>query len=380
MGAKQDGKENVTEQQEAMASTDQLLQADARPDPKAGSTAASEFAIEAEGLTKAFGSFVAVDHISFKVKRNEIFGFLGPNGAGKSTTINMLTTLLKPTAGVARVNGYDVVKEAAKVRQSIGVVPQEYTADEDLTGWENVVMVGDLYGLPRSFTKQRAKELLQMVELTSAADKKVENYSGGMRRRLEIAMGLINQPEVLFLDEPTLGLDVQTRAAIWGYINKLREQFGMTIMVTTHYLEEADAYCDRIAIIDHGKILKIGTPRELKEGLGGDVVTLTVAGDLAEAKAAIKEILAVEADDLEANTLRFKVKDASTTVPRLFDALDKTGVKISKLSITEPTMDEVYMEYTGRSLRDEQVGSEEAFRQRATIRRARARWKRARRA
>jgi len=150
--------------------------------------------------------------------------------------------------------------------------------------------------------------------------------------------------------------------------------------VTTHYLEEADAYCDRIAIIDHGKILKIGTPRELKEGLGGDVVTLTVAGDLAEAKAAIKEILAVEADDLEANTLRFKVKDASTTVPRLFDALAKTGVKISKLSITEPTMDEVYMEYTGRSLRDEQVSSEEAFRQRATIRRARARWKRARRA
>jgi len=331
-----------------------------------------DYAIVAENLTKAFGSFVAVDHISFKVRRNEIFGFLGPNGAGKSTTINMLTTLLKPTEGTAKVNGFDIVKEPAKVRQSIGVVPQEYTADEDLTGWENVLMVGDLYGLPRSFTKQRAKELLEMVELTAAANKKVENYSGGMRRRLEIAMGLINQPSVLFLDEPTLGLDVQTRAAIWSYINKLREEYGMTIMVTTHYLEEADAYCDRIAIIDHGKILKIGTPRELKEGLGGDVVTLTVSGSVDVAKKAIAELLAIEADDVDPTTIRFKVADASTAVPKLLEVLSGRGIKISRLSITEPTMDEVYMEYTGRSLRDEEVSSEEAFKQRATIRRARS--------
>ncbi|MFQ1020827.1 ATP-binding cassette domain-containing protein [Tardisphaera saccharovorans] len=331
-----------------------------------------DYAIAAENLTKVFGSFVAVDHISFKVRRNEIFGFLGPNGAGKSTTINMLTTLLKPTEGTARVNGFDIVKEPAKVRQSIGVVPQEYTADEDLTGWENVLMVGDLYGLPRSFTKQRAKELLEMVELTAAANKKVENYSGGMRRRLEIAMGLINQPSVLFLDEPTLGLDVQTRAAIWSYISKLREEYGMTIMVTTHYLEEADAYCDRIAIIDHGKILKIGTPRELKEGLGGDVVTLTVSGSVDVAKKAIEELLAIEADDVDPTTIRFKVADASTAVPKLLEVLSGRGIKISRLSITEPTMDEVYMEYTGRSLRDEEVSSEEAFKQRATIRRARS--------
>ncbi len=337
---------------------------------KAGES--EEYAIEAENLTKAFGNFVAVDHISFKVKKNEIFGFLGPNGAGKSTTINMLTTLLKPTEGTAKVNGFDIVKEPAKVRQSIGVVPQEYTADEDLTGWENVLMVGDLYGLPRSFTKQRARELLDMVELTAAANKKVENYSGGMRRRLEIAMGLINQPSVLFLDEPTLGLDVQTRAAIWSYINKLREEFGMTIMVTTHYLEEADAYCDRIAIIDHGNILKIGTPRELKEGLGGDVVTLTVSGDLEAAKQAVAQLLAVQVDDVDAATLRFKVKDASTAVPKLLEALGGRNVKISKLTITEPSMDEVYMEYTGKSLRDEEISSEEAFRQRATIRRARS--------
>ncbi|MGC8601952.1 MAG: ATP-binding cassette domain-containing protein [Thermoprotei archaeon] len=333
-----------------------------------------EYAIEAENLTKAFGNFVAVDHISFKVNRNEIFGFLGPNGAGKSTTINMLTTLLKPTEGTARVNGFDVVKEPAKVRQSIGVVPQEYTADEDLTGWENVLMVGDLYGLPRSFTRQRAKELLDMVELTAAANKKVENYSGGMRRRLEIAMGLINQPSVLFLDEPTLGLDVQTRAAIWHYISRLRQEYGMTIMVTTHYLEEADAYCDRIAIIDHGKILKIGSPRELKEGLGGDVVSLTVSGSVEAAKQAIAQVLSVDVDDVDQATLRFKVRDASTAVPRLFEAFNASGIKISKLSITEPTMDEVYMEYTGKSLRDEEVSSEEAFRQRVTIRRARKRW------
>ena len=337
------------------------------------SSVKGEYAIEAMGLTRSFGSFVAVDHISFNVKKDEIFGFLGPNGAGKSTTINMLTTLLKPTEGTARVNGYDVVKQASKVRQSIGVVPQEYTADEDLTGWENVVLVGDLYGLPRSFTKQRARELLKMVELTAAADKKVENYSGGMRRRLEIAMGLINQPSVLFLDEPTLGLDVQTKAAIWSYISKLRQQYGMTIMVTTHYLEEADAYCDRIAIIDHGKILKVGSPRELKEAIGGDVVTLSVAGDLEAAKEAVKEILLTDVDDADSVTMRFKVKDASTAVPKLFDALSKRGIKISKMNITEPSMDEVYMEYTGRSLRDEQVSSEEAFQQRATLRRARSR-------
>jgi len=332
-----------------------------------------EVAIKAEEITKVYGgSVLAVDHISFEVKKNEIFGFLGPNGAGKSTTISMLTTLIKPTSGRAWVNGYDVVREAAKVRQTIGVVPQEYTADEDLTGWENVQLVGDLYGLPREYTRRKGKELLQMVELSAAANKKVEDYSGGMRRRLEIAMGLINQPSVLFLDEPTLGLDVQTRAAIWSYVTKLREEYGMTIMVTTHYLEEADAYCDRIAIIDQGKIKKIGSPKELKEGLGGDVVTVGISGDQ-EAAIRIVEGVAGVRPEPQDGLLRFKLRDASTALPRLLEALAGKGLRVSSLRISEPTMDEVYMEYTGRSLREEQATSEEVAAIRRTIRRARSR-------
>ncbi len=220
-----------------------------------------ENTIKAEDLTKVFnGSLVAVDHINFSVKQGEIFGFLGPNGAGKTTTINMLITVLKPTEGKASILGYDIVKQQNNVRYSIGVVPQEYTADEDLTGVENVLLCADLYGIPRSVSRKRSADLLELVELTKFKDKKVQTYSGGMRRRLELACGLINRPKVLFLDEPTLGLDVQTRAATWNYIKTLKKEFGMTLFMTTHYLEEADALCDRIAIIDHGKIM-LSVPR-----------------------------------------------------------------------------------------------------------------------
>ncbi|MEM2976019.1 MAG: ATP-binding cassette domain-containing protein, partial [Candidatus Bathyarchaeia archaeon] len=220
-------------------------------------------AIVVEGLTKVFNkSLVAVDHVNFTVKEGEIFGFLGPNGAGKTTTINMLITVLKPTEGKASVCGFDILKEASQVRNCIGVVPQEYTADEDLTGFENIILCADLYGLPREVSKKRAQELLELVELTKFKDKQVATYSGGMRRRLELACGLINRPKVFFLDEPTLGLDVQTRAATWNYIKLLKKEFSMTIFMTTHYLEEADMLCDRIAIIDHGKIVTIGTPNE----------------------------------------------------------------------------------------------------------------------
>ncbi|MEM3666188.1 MAG: ATP-binding cassette domain-containing protein, partial [Candidatus Bathyarchaeia archaeon] len=237
----------------------------------------SEEVIKAEGLTKIFNkSLVAVDHVNFSVKDGEIFGFLGPNGAGKTTTINMLITVLKPTEGKASVLGYDVVKQANMVRKVIGVVPQEYTADEDLTGYENIILCADLYGIPREISKKRASELLELVELTQFKDKRVETYSGGMRRRLELACGLINRPKVLFLDEPTLGLDVQTRAATWEYIRKLKNEYDMTLFMTTHYLEEADALCDRIAIIDRGKLVVVGTPRELKGGLGGDIITISI--------------------------------------------------------------------------------------------------------
>ncbi|BCU71673.1 ATP-binding cassette domain-containing protein [Stygiolobus caldivivus] len=327
-------------------------------------------AIKAVNLTKTFGKFVAVDHINFEVKEGEIFGFLGPNGAGKSTTIKMLTTVLKPTEGTAIVNGYDVVKDPANVRRSIGVVPQEYTADEDLTGWENMMMMAGLYGIDREVAKERARELLEMVELGQAMNRKVETYSGGMRRRLEIAMSLISRPKVLFLDEPTVGLDAQTRKAIWDYIMKLKREYNMTIFVTTHYLEEADQYADRIAIIDHGKILAIGSPKELKESIGGDVVTLVTTNDEAAVKVlqGLEGVLDVKKVDGE---LRVKVKEGEEMAPRILEGLLKNGIKVSKMAITEPTMDEVYMEYTGRKMRDEEGDSKEAFMMRRTLRRAR---------
>ncbi|MEM2092757.1 MAG: ATP-binding cassette domain-containing protein [Candidatus Bathyarchaeia archaeon] len=328
--------------------------------------------IKAEGLTKVFNkSLVAVDHVNFSVKSGEIFGFLGPNGAGKTTTINMLITVLKPTEGKASVLGYDIVKQANDVRKAIGVVPQEYTADEDLTGYENIMLCADLYGIPRQIAKKRALELLELVELTQFKDKRVETYSGGMRRRLELACGLINRPKVLFLDEPTLGLDVQTRAATWNYIRKLKEEYGMTLFMTTHYLEEADALCDRIAIIDHGKIIATGTPSELKDSLGGDVITIRIKENV-DVSEIIRSVEHVKDVKNENGSYRIKAESGEVTAPLIIEALRKKGYTVTRLSLTEPTLNEVYLEYTGRAIRDTEE-SREAFRtQRITLRRARA--------
>ncbi|MEM3622928.1 MAG: ATP-binding cassette domain-containing protein [Candidatus Bathyarchaeia archaeon] len=327
--------------------------------------------IKAEGLTKVFNkSLVAVDHVNFSVKDGEIFGFLGPNGAGKTTTINMLITVLKPTEGTASVLDYDIVKQAREVREVIGVVPQEYTADEDLTGFENVILCADLYGIPREISKKRAIELLELVELTDFKDKRVETYSGGMRRRLELACGLINRPKVLFLDEPTLGLDVQTRAATWDYIRRLKKEYGMTLFMTTHYLEEADALCDRIAIIDHGKIIVTGTPHELKESLGGDIITISIKEN-ADVNELIRSVEHVKEVKNENGSYRIKAESGEITAPLIIEALRKKGYTVTKLSLTEPTLNEVYLEYTGRAIRDTEE-SKEAFRaQRITLRRAR---------
>jgi len=331
-----------------------------------------EIIIKVINLTKKFGSLVAVDHINFEVYKGEIFGFLGPNGAGKTTTINMLTTILKPTEGTATINGFDIIKDAGKVRQTIGVVHQEFTADEDLTGYENMMLTAALYGIPKNIAKQRVEELLKMVELTNAKDRKVETYSGGMRRRLEIAMGLINKPVLLFLDEPTLGLDVQTRAAIWSYILKLKEEYNMTIFMTTHYLEEADAYCDRIAIIDKGKILKIGTPSELKDSLGGGVIAIQIASNVEEAVKIISQLDGVLDIKSDKEKIRIKAKNINNLTPELLRSLFEKGIKVTKLEMSEPTLDEVYLELTGRRLRDDQASWEEIFSMRRTIRRARA--------
>jgi ABC-2 type transport system ATP-binding protein len=330
-----------------------------------------EEAIKAEGLTKVFnGSLVAVDHINFSVKHGEIFGFLGPNGAGKTTTINMLITVLKPTEGKASILGYDIAKQHDNVRYSIGVVPQEYTADEDLTGVENVLLCADLYGIPRDVSKKRAADLLKLVELTKFKDKKVQTYSGGMRRRLELACGLINRPKVLFLDEPTLGLDVQTRAATWNYIKTLKKEFGMTLFMTTHYLEEADALCDRIAIIDHGKIIVVGTPEELKESLGGDIIMLSIEKDV-DITGLVKKINHVKEVRKENGTYIIKSENGEVTAPLIIEVLRKEGHVVNKLSLTKPTLNEVYLQYTGKSMRDAEESRETFFAQRATMRRAR---------
>jgi ABC-2 type transport system ATP-binding protein len=320
----------------------------------------SEDIIKVEGLTKVFNhSLVAVDHVSFSVKQGEIFGFLGPNGAGKTTTISMLITILKPTEGKATILGSDIAHESNEVRSAIGLVPQEYTADDDLTGYENILLCADLYGIPRGISKKRALDLLKLVELIEFKDKQVQTYSGGMRRRLELACGLINRPKVLFLDEPTLGLDVQTRAATWNYIKTLKSEFGMTIFMTTHYLEEADSLCDRIAIIDHGKIVITGTPAELKDSLGGDIITLSIQKET-DITTLIKKIAHVKEVKKENGSYMIKSENGEVTAPLIIEALRKENHVVTRLSLTKPTLNEVYLQYTGKSMRDAADESKEA--------------------
>ena len=329
--------------------------------------------IDVSELTKTFnGKMKAVDAVSFEVEEREIFGFLGPNGAGKTTTIKMLTTLLRPTSGTAVVCGYNITSHPNDVRASIGIVPQEYTADEDLTGQQNILFCSDLYGIPRSVSRERTAELLDLVGLKDAASRKVQTYSGGMRRRLEIACGLVNHPRLLFLDEPTLGLDVQTRTAVWDYIKKLKHDYGMTLFMTTHYLEEADGVCDRIAIIDHGKLIKVGAPDDLKASLGGDIIELGVkegAEDLTPLIMQSKSVKDVKKTD---STYRIKAELGEEAAPEIIELIRAKGYHVSRISVTKPSMDQVYLEYTGRSLRDVEADRAEMFTQRATLRRARS--------
>ncbi|HYB07182.1 MAG TPA: ATP-binding cassette domain-containing protein [Nitrososphaerales archaeon] len=327
--------------------------------------------VKVEGLTRVFGTLKAVDGVSFDVKEGEIFGFLGPNGAGKTTTINMLTTLLRASGGTAEIAGLDIHKHANEVRRTVGVVPQEYTADEDLTGLQNILLCADLYGIPRSDSKPHAMELLKMVELDDAADRKVSTYSGGMRRRLELACGLINYPRLLFLDEPTLGLDVQTRTAVWKYIRMLKEEYRMTLFLTTHYLEEADSLCDRIAIIDHGHIIRIGTPSELKASIGGDVIVVGVAEsgpDISDEIAKLNLVKEVKKSDHE---YRIKSEVGEETSIQIIDLVRSLGLHVTKISLTKPTLDEAYLEFTGHGIREEEANKMDAFKHRVTMARAR---------
>ena len=328
--------------------------------------------ITVEHLSKSFGNLKAVDDVSFEVKEGEIFGFLGPNGAGKTTTINMLTTLLKPTSGRAIVAGYDLSKDANEVRRNVGVVPQEYTSDEEMTGYHNIILCADLYGIPRSESKPHAKELLALVELENASERKVSTYSGGMRRRLELASGLINYPKLLFLDEPTLGLDVQTRTAVWKYIKTLKEEYGMTLFMTTHYLEEADSLCDRIAIIDQGHLIKIGTPEVLKGSIGGDVIVVGLKETEPDISSDIAQITHVKDVKKTGSSYRIKADNGEDASPQIMDLVRSKGLHVTKISLTRPTLDEAYLELTGRTLREEEANKQQMFSQRVTMKRSRS--------
>jgi ABC-2 type transport system ATP-binding protein len=338
---------------------------------QAGNQSQRPVVVKVENLAKNFGPLKAVDGVSFEVREGEIFGFLGPNGAGKSTTINVLTTLLRPSGGRAEIAGLDIYKHPNEVRRNVGVVPQEYTADEDLTGLQNIILCGDLYGIPRSNSRPHAQELLKLVELEDASNRKVATYSGGMRRRLELACGLINYPRLLFLDEPTLGLDVQTRAAVWKYIRMLKEEYRMTLFLTTHYLEEADSLCDRIAIIDHGHIIKIGTPAQLKEGVGGDIITVGVIEAEPDISSEIAKINLVKDVKKNGNQYRVKSEIGEEASIQIIDMIRSKGLHVTTISLTKPSLDEAYLELTGRSLREEESNKMQMMSQRVTMMRAR---------
>ncbi|OPY33105.1 MAG: Trehalose/maltose import ATP-binding protein MalK [Methanomassiliicoccales archaeon PtaU1.Bin124] len=313
--------------------------------------------IEVKDLVKVYnGNIRAVDGITFDVAEGEVFGFLGPNGAGKTTTISVLTTLLQLTSGECTVCGYDVVKQPTDVRRSIGLVPQELTVDDDLTGRENMMLQATLYGVEPKVAKERIDELLALVKLEEAADRMVKTYSGGMRKRLELSEGLIHRPRVLFLDEPTLGLDIQTRTTMWQHIRDLKKSSNMTVFLTTHYLEEADSLCDRIGIIDMGKIMAMDTPATLKKSLGGDVISIKIPGevDYTDVIQSTSGVLSVKKED---SSYRVKVINGETATAPLLQEISKKGGAVTYVSLERPNMDQVFLEYTGRSLRDaEQSG------------------------
>lgn len=309
-------------------------------------------AIETLQLTKTYNSLKAVDTLDIKVETGEIFGLLGPNGAGKTTAISMLCTILKPTSGSATVNGFDIVREANKVRKSIGIVFQDPSVDDRLTARENLYMHANLYGVSASEQKERITRILKLVELEDRADDLLRTYSGGMRRRLELGRGLIHYPKVLFLDEPTVGLDPQTRDHIWKYIKELKESHDITVVLTTHYMDEADRLSDRIAIMDHGKIVVLDSPQNLKETLEGDVITVR-ANNIEALAELVSKWLGFNKARIVDGALEITVRGGKAAMPRIMEMASQNNIYVESLVSREPNLEDVFLHYTGRTIRQD---------------------------
>jgi ABC-2 type transport system ATP-binding protein len=311
------------------------------------------FDVEVEDLTKRFDDFCAVDRLRFSVEHGEIFGLLGPNGAGKSTLIRMLTTLVPPTSGTARIRGFDILRHANEVRQLIGVIPQAMTSDLDLSAEENMGIFAKLYGIPRERRRRTIRELLRAVDLELWADKPVKMFSGGMRRRLEIARGLVHEPRIFFLDEPTTGLDPVSRVAVWEMLDRLKRERDLTILVTTHYMDEADKLCDRIAIVDHGKLVALDSPLKLKASIPGrnllEVSFSAVPPGWSETLKGLAEVAEVRSED---HVFRISSNNGPRTTVELLEAARAAGIAVASLSVQSTTLDDVFVHYTGHQLRD----------------------------
>jgi len=309
-------------------------------------------AIVTKGLTKKFGDLVAVDRIDIEIEEGELFGLLGPNGAGKTTFIHMLSTILPPTEGTAEVAGFDIRQSADSVRAAIGIVFQDPSLDSRLTGRENLDFHGRMYGLTKEQRDERINKVLELVGLKDRADSLVETYSSGMKRRLEMARGLMHRPEILFLDEPTLGLDAQTRRSIWEYIRMLNDVENVTIILTTHYIEEADYLCDRVAIIDYGKIIALGKPEALKDELKGDIVSLKV-GEPEKYLEVLKGNELVEDGKIVDGLLHLRVGNGEEAIPKLIEVVRGRGDQVYAANLRRPTLEDVFIHYTGRVIREE---------------------------
>jgi ABC-2 type transport system ATP-binding protein len=317
-----------------------------------------KLAIDVRDITKRFEKFTAVDGISFSVDRGETLGLLGPNGAGKSTLIRMMTTLMLPTSGTAIINGSDIVKDPDAVRHAIGVIPQAMTSDLDLSCRENLLIFTKLYGVPKEKREKLIRDLLEAVDLTKWTDSQVKKLSGGMRRRLEIARGLVHEPKIFFLDEPTTGLDPVSRKAVWTMLDKIKSERELTLLITTHMMDEADHLCDRIAIVDHGKLMALDSPIRLKAAVPGDNMLEVLFGDApADWKAKVSALPGVAAVTSDGNAYHISSKDGPATTMALLDAASQSGVKVQTLAVQSTTLDDVFVYFTGRQLHGEQAAA-----------------------